>query len=46
MLTLVIVKRNILKTIFGLISANKKVFSKNHTLSFLFNMKLVKITIL
>lgn len=46
MLILVIVKKNILKTISRLISINKKVFSKNHILSFLFNMKIVEITIL
>ncbi len=40
------VRKNILKIIFGLISANRKLFLKNLTLPSLFNIEKIKITIL
>ncbi len=42
MSALLIARKNILKTISGLILANKKLFLKNFTLLFLFDIEKVK----
>ncbi len=45
MFALVIIRKDILKTLFSLILANKKLFAKNPTLPSLFNIEKVEITI-